>query len=88
MIRVRRPPRGDGFMLGRAGRTKGCWRVTGHTFRTSAVVVALLLYGCVATAQAADVKAMWGPGIVDGTSRFPIYQDLGVKIYEDVVHGR
>jgi hypothetical protein len=72
-------------MLGRAGRTKGCWRVTGHTFRTSAVVVALLLYGCVATAQAADVKAMWGPGIVDGTSRFPIYQDLGVKIYEDVV---
>ena len=40
---------------------------------------------CVAPreARAADVKAMWGPGVQGGVSRFPIYRDLGVKIYED-----
>lgn len=29
------------------------------------------------------LKAVWGPGIVDGRSRFPIYRDLGMKVYED-----
>jgi hypothetical protein len=28
---------------------------------------------------------MWGPGIHDGVSRFPIYRDLGIKIYEDAI---
>jgi len=34
-------------------------------------------------ARAAALKAMWGPGIVEGVSRFPTYQDLGVRIYEE-----
>ena len=27
-------------------------------------------------------KAIWGPGVVNGVSQFPIYRDLGVGIYE------
>jgi hypothetical protein len=50
-------------------------------------VLALLamLSACVAPrgAQAAGVKAMWGPATHDGDSLFPTYRDLGVKIYED-----
>jgi hypothetical protein len=34
-------------------------------------------------AQAASLKAIWGPGIVGGVSRFPVYHDLGMRIYED-----
>jgi hypothetical protein len=34
-------------------------------------------------AGADEVKAMWGPSIRDGRSLFPVYQELGVKIYED-----
>lgn len=34
-------------------------------------------------ARASATKAMWGPAIHDGTSLFPTYRDLGVKIYED-----
>jgi hypothetical protein len=49
-----------------------------------AVLLAPLLVSAIpAGARAADVKAMWGPGVVEGTSRFPIYRDLGVKIYEE-----
>jgi hypothetical protein len=46
-----------------------------------------MLGACIAPreARAATVKAMWGPGIHDGVSRFPIYQDLGIKIYEDAI---
>jgi len=29
------------------------------------------------------LKAMWGPAIHNGTSLFPTYRDLGVRIYED-----
>jgi hypothetical protein len=29
------------------------------------------------------LKAMWGPAMVNGASQFPIYKDLGIKIYED-----
>jgi hypothetical protein len=29
------------------------------------------------------MKAMWGPAIVGGVSRFPIYRELGIKIYEE-----
>jgi hypothetical protein len=56
---------------------------------TSLGVLALvaMLGACVAPrgAVAADVKAMWGPGVHDGVSRFPIYRDLGIKIYEDAI---
>jgi hypothetical protein len=30
-------------------------------------------------------KAMWGPAAIDGVSQFPIYQDLGVGIYQMAV---
>jgi hypothetical protein len=52
------------------------------------LVVLVLATGAVASwvvpssAGAAAVKAMWGPAVVDGVSQFPIYRDLGVKIYE------
>jgi hypothetical protein len=47
---------------------------------------ALLIVLAAATprgAQAASVKAIWGPAIHDGASLFPTYRELGVKIYED-----
>ncbi len=30
-------------------------------------------------------KAIWGPSIRDGVSSFPIYRELGTKVYEDVL---
>lgn len=36
-----------------------------------------------ATSARAALKAMWGPGIAHGVSRFPVYHDLGVSVYED-----
>jgi hypothetical protein len=44
-----------------------------------------MLGACIAPreARAATVKTMWGPAIHDGTSLFPTYRDLGIKIYED-----
>jgi hypothetical protein len=44
-----------------------------------------MLSACLAVgrAQAASVKAMWGPSVHNGTSLFPTYRDLGVRIYED-----
>jgi len=49
------------------------------------MVVALLLFSPATSslAQASATKAMWGPAIHDGTSLFPTYRELGVKIYED-----
>lgn len=34
-------------------------------------------------ANATPFRAIWGPAIHRGASRFPIYRDLGVQIYED-----
>jgi hypothetical protein len=34
-------------------------------------------------ARAASLKAIWGPGVVNGVSRFPVYRDLGTRVYED-----
>jgi len=34
-------------------------------------------------ARADALKAVVGPGLVGGVSRFPIYRDLGMRIYED-----
>lgn len=36
-----------------------------------------------ASAHADALKAIWGPAIINGASRFPIYRDLGMRIYED-----
>jgi hypothetical protein len=37
-------------------------------------------------ASAADLKGMWGPSTRNGNSLFPIYEELGVKVYEDALH--
>jgi hypothetical protein len=48
-----------------------------------AVALLLLSPATSSLARASATKAMWGPAIHDGTSLFPTYRDLGVKIYED-----
>jgi hypothetical protein len=61
-------------------------RMRGHGRAWMALVVAsvaLLVTPISTDAQAAPLKAMWGPAIHDGTSLFPTYRELGVKIYED-----
>jgi hypothetical protein len=47
------------------------------------MIAALLLALWAPMANAAAVKAMWGPSVHEGVSLFPTYRDLGVKIYED-----
>jgi hypothetical protein len=48
-----------------------------------AVVLCLALAaGATPRAEASGQKAMWGPVRRDGVSQFPIYRDLGVRIYE------
>jgi hypothetical protein len=52
----------------------------------AALVLALTLGACLTAtrgAEAASVKAMWGPAIHNGVSLFPTYRELGVQIYED-----
>ena len=46
---------------------------------------ALLLGGGVASAQAAPVKAIWGPVSLNGASQFPIYADLGADLFQYTV---
>lgn len=60
-----------------------CWSALATC--VGALTLVAMLGACVAPrgVAAADVKAMWGPAIHDGTSLFPAYRDLGVKIYED-----
>jgi hypothetical protein len=49
-----------------------------------ALSLALSLGHCVENARAAvAVKAMWGPAIRNGASLFPIYRELGIRLYED-----
>lgn len=43
----------------------------------------VLSAGAPVAARGSGLKAIWGPGIVAGRSRFPIYRDLGMRIYED-----
>ena len=56
--------------------------------RTSALVVGLLLaFALGAGAPSAQAgtpleKGFWGPAQIDGVSQFPIYDDLGVTIYQ------
>jgi hypothetical protein len=45
------------------------------------VFAALLLCGT-AHATVTTKKAMWGPAVVDGVSQFPIYEDLGVGVWQ------
>jgi hypothetical protein len=54
-----------------------------HVLRLVVVFITLFIFAGATGAQAADLKAMWGPAVQDGVSLFPTYRDLGVKIYED-----
>ena len=59
-------------------------------WRTAAVTVASLM-ALVAWAPAGEaandrVKSIWGPAQRDGVSQFPIYEDLGVGIYQTQLH--
>jgi hypothetical protein len=48
-----------------------------------ASVVAALVLALPASASAAGLKAMWGPTkMPDGSSAFPVYQDLGVNVFQ------
>jgi hypothetical protein len=55
-----------------------------------ACCAAILLTAIVAPARANTtshaLKAMWGPATVNNVSRFPVYKDLGVRVYEDDLH--
>jgi hypothetical protein len=46
-------------------------------------VAVTLVGGPCRPSQASPLKAIWGPGTESGVSRFPIYHDLGMRIYED-----
>jgi hypothetical protein len=48
----------------------------------AAALLALLLLAGPADARAGRKKAIWGPAEVNGKSQFPIYRDLGARIYE------
>jgi hypothetical protein len=55
--------------------------------RAVVVVVIELALGAflpsVSSGQVSGLKAMWGPSTRNGVSLFPLYHDLGVRIYED-----
>ncbi len=59
------------------------WRILATCIGALALVAMLGTCATPPGAGAADVKAMWGPAVHDGTSLFPTYRDLSVKIYED-----
>lgn len=54
-----------------------------RSVRLAASAIALALTLGQPGAHGAAVKAVWGPGVVSGVSRFPIYRDLDVRIYQD-----
>lgn len=62
----------------------GRWR--SRLERRLLLALLVIVVGGVASessARASTAKAMWGPSIRNGRSLFPIYQELGVRIYED-----
>lgn len=63
-----------------------------HLIRACAslgLVLATLVVGAVPASAAHDVqKAIWGPVMLNGVSQFPIYEDLGVDIYQASVDWR
>jgi hypothetical protein len=71
------------------GRRDATW----NRFRKTALagyVAGLLAFAAIApmsaSGQTFGQKAIWGPAIHEGTSLFPTYRDLKVKIYEDDLH--
>jgi hypothetical protein len=55
-------------------------------FLALALALALLLGGGAPSARAAALKAIWGPSTHNGVSLFPLYHQLGDRIYEDDLH--
>src|SRR5438309_1480867 len=39
-----------------------------------------------AATYAAAIKGIWGPFMRDGRSSFPVYRELGVRLYEEDLH--
>ena len=46
------------------------------------VAVAAVILSCAGPAGATALKAIWGPAVERGASQFPVYQDLGIQLYE------
>src|SRR3954451_3996765 len=56
-----------------------CWKIASRV----AVAAAALALVLPASASAAGLKAIWGPTTMpDGSSAFPVYQDLGVDVFQ------
>jgi len=85
MIRTRISAQGDGSAACCPRGVRDDRHQSGHALRIVVVLIALLISAAATGAQASDLKAMWGPGIHEGVSRFPIYRDLGIKLYEDAI---
>ncbi len=74
------------------GRADGRGVAGARVWRRIAVACrAVFVFATIAVATPANssaeaLKAMWGPAVHDGTSLFPTYRELGVKIYEDRLH--
>ena len=83
MIRTRVSAGKDASVVYRPRRAKDDRQRGSHVLHIAVVCIALFSFAGVTGARAADLKAMWGPAIVNGVSRFPIYEDLGVRIYEE-----
>jgi hypothetical protein len=69
---------------GDVGRAPQQIRVQGwRAFALAALLAACVSFASTADASADAVKAIWGPAFRGGVSQFPVYRELGVKIYED-----
>src|SRR5438270_5291651 len=62
-----------------------CFRHVRRT-RTVAILVPLIVCLAAVPAHGSALKAIWGPGTHDGVSQFPIYRELGIRLYEDALH--
>jgi len=51
-----------------------------------AILVPLIVCLAAVPAHGSALKAIWGPGTHDGVSQFPIYRELGIRLYEDALH--
>jgi hypothetical protein len=50
-----------------------------------AVLACVLALGAYPASASALVKAFWGPDQINGQSAFPIYQDLGVGVFQQIL---
>jgi hypothetical protein len=83
----------QGFLWRRSGHGRCGRRAVGGRDPSSkvAVIVIVLTVGLACSVEAAALadaakKGMWGPPTHNGISLFPIYNELGVTLYEDDLH--